>query len=195
MVKVVVAHYNENLDWTKQLKYETIIISKCGISQDVFPNKGNEASSYLQYIIDHYDNLDDITIFVHGHQFAWHHKSDIVPKINNIEFIHDYYNINEIQLEKLDNAVGPGSDCDSILYDTWKNFINETGIVVDYINLHCRCSAQFYVKKELIRNRSKAEYIIMYNWLKNTNITSFWTGRVFEHSWHYLFTSNLIDIL
>jgi hypothetical protein len=195
MVKVVIAHYNEDLDWVQHLKYDYIIISKRNIPLDVSPNKGNEASSYLKYIIDNYDNLDDYTIFVHGHRSHWHHKSNIDDKINNIDFIYDYYNINEIQTDKLDHIYGPDSMVDPILLQTWDNFINETGIHVDYFHLHCRAAAQFYVSKNSILKHSKNDYIIMYNWLMNTNITSFFTGRVFEHSWHFIFTSNLYDIL
>lgn len=35
-------------------------------------NKGHEAMVYLTYIIDHYDSLADVSIFMHAHQFAWH---------------------------------------------------------------------------------------------------------------------------
>ena len=31
-------------------------------------NKGNEATPYLQYIIDNYDNLPETIVFSHGHQ-------------------------------------------------------------------------------------------------------------------------------
>ena len=31
-------------------------------------NKGNEATPYLQYIIDHYDNLPKSIVFSHGHK-------------------------------------------------------------------------------------------------------------------------------
>jgi len=35
-------------------------------------NKGNEVMVYLSYIIDHYNNLSDVNIFMHSHRFAWH---------------------------------------------------------------------------------------------------------------------------
>jgi len=35
-------------------------------------NKGHEVMVYLSYIIDHYNNLSDVNIFMHSHQFAWH---------------------------------------------------------------------------------------------------------------------------
>lgn len=37
-------------------------------------NKGHESMTYLTYIIDHYDRLSDVTLFMHSHQFAWHNN-------------------------------------------------------------------------------------------------------------------------
>ena len=37
----------------------------------IVPNRGAEAMAYLSAIIDHYDNLPDIMIFMHAHRFAW----------------------------------------------------------------------------------------------------------------------------
>ena len=37
-------------------------------------NKGREAMAYLTYIIDHYDELADTTLFMHPHQWAWHNN-------------------------------------------------------------------------------------------------------------------------
>lgn len=35
-------------------------------------NQGQEAMAYTTFLIDHYDNLPDYMVFVHGHQKAWH---------------------------------------------------------------------------------------------------------------------------
>ena len=35
-------------------------------------NRGNEASSYLQYIVEHYDNLPEWSIFIHGNEYSHH---------------------------------------------------------------------------------------------------------------------------
>lgn len=34
-------------------------------------NKGHEVMVYLSYIIDHYDNLPDVAMFMHSHRYAW----------------------------------------------------------------------------------------------------------------------------
>ncbi|KAK5003739.1 hypothetical protein LTR28_009798, partial [Elasticomyces elasticus] len=37
-------------------------------------NKGHEVMVYLSYIIDHYEKLPDLSIFMHAHRFAWHNN-------------------------------------------------------------------------------------------------------------------------
>src|SRR2546430_3170769 len=35
-------------------------------------NKGHEVMIYLTYIIEHYDELPDVCIFMHAHRYSWH---------------------------------------------------------------------------------------------------------------------------
>ncbi|KAL1637248.1 hypothetical protein SLS58_009435 [Diplodia intermedia] len=37
-------------------------------------NKGHEVMAYLTFIVDFYDNLPDISIFMHSHLVAWHNN-------------------------------------------------------------------------------------------------------------------------
>ena len=71
---LVVARYNENLDWVNHFP-KKYIYNKGNIDtipddlkQDVInlPNVGREAHTYLYHIIENYDNLDDVTIFSQG---------------------------------------------------------------------------------------------------------------------------------
>jgi len=74
MNTVVVAHYKENIDWLKNVRnMKTCVISRQGMAPGIPPNRGNEASAYLEYIIHNYDTLSDYTVFVHGHRSDWHH--------------------------------------------------------------------------------------------------------------------------
>lgn len=47
-------------------------------------NKGHESMVYLTYIIDHYDTLNDVTMFMHSHQFAWHNNDLLNSDAANI---------------------------------------------------------------------------------------------------------------
>jgi len=186
---VVVAHYNENLDWMKNVKYNCTVISREGLERETRPNKGNEASVYLEYIIDHYYLLTDYIIFVHGHRTDWHHKENIDDKINRLIFHHKYFNINDQVVGKIDNT--------SLNYmlksKLMTNILNLIGGNIDIRNIRYRCSAQFYVTKDKIQSNSIELYKKMYNLLMKTEETSYWSGRVFEYLWHIIFTKNIID--
>ena len=59
-------------------------------------NKGNEASVYLKYIIDYYDELSNFTFFIHDEEFSWHHSGSIINKYKEaINSKNTYYNIND----------------------------------------------------------------------------------------------------
>lgn len=46
-----------------------------GISEaELYRNKGHEVMVYLSYIIDHYENLSDVNVFLHSHRFTWHNN-------------------------------------------------------------------------------------------------------------------------
>ena len=73
----VVAHFNENLSWLKDVKPFCKIYSKGGpqnappvdFEYEVLENNGREGQTYLFYICKHYDELKDVTIFTQGKAF------------------------------------------------------------------------------------------------------------------------------
>lgn len=79
MTSIVIARYNENLDWLK--KFNNLNIKVYDKGEDLIhnskklPNIGREAHTYLTYIVENYDNLDDVTIFTQGNPLD--HVSDI----------------------------------------------------------------------------------------------------------------------
>lgn len=86
-IQIVVSRYNEDLNWLKDEpfnKYNIVIYNK-GINDDFYKNNiskivkldnvGRCDHTYLYHIIENYDNLADITIFLPG-------SSDISYKID-----------------------------------------------------------------------------------------------------------------
>jgi hypothetical protein len=66
---LVISKYEENVDWLKNIKYPYIIYDKSEIPvKNSIPriNIGRESETLLYYIISHYNNLPDITIFLQG---------------------------------------------------------------------------------------------------------------------------------
>ena len=76
----VIAHYNENLDWIKPIASHSHVYHKGSdrqpptlqlLSWKTLPNVGRESHTYLHHIINHYDSLPEVTVFLqadNGHQ-------------------------------------------------------------------------------------------------------------------------------
>jgi len=78
-IQVVVAKYKENIDWVERCPHDTVVYSKSPADNNYVPHgKDGEASSYFRYILDHYDDLKEWTLFVHGHEHHWHHPMSIL---------------------------------------------------------------------------------------------------------------------
>jgi len=203
-VFVVIAHYNEDLEWTTQLQYPYQVISKAGIPQETPPNRGQEASAYLQYIITNYDNLLEYTIFIHAHRTSWHHLSKIDEKINKIEFKHPYYNINDMITNAVDHTVNEVG-LHSLVNPQFPESFNKMptmfpalerilSMPIDIHALRYKRAGQFYVHRDIILSNSKEIYIQLYEYLMTSDEPSYWTSRMFEYTWHFIFTHNLVDI-
>ncbi|KAI9810250.1 MAG: hypothetical protein M1827_006384 [Pycnora praestabilis] len=72
-LEIVIAHYNEDVDWLEPVKDFCTIYSKGGpknlppYPSIPLPNIGREGHTYLQHIAEQYDALPDVTIFLQGH--------------------------------------------------------------------------------------------------------------------------------
>jgi hypothetical protein len=81
---IVVARYNEDINWTKQ--FPNVKIYNKGeplndnYNEEFLDNVGREGHTYYKYIYDNYDNLEDYTIFLQGEPF--YHCPDLVERIN-----------------------------------------------------------------------------------------------------------------
>lgn len=160
-VRVVIAHYNENLKWIQAVPsdYE-ITISYAG-GEPVIPsdienkvtvektqNGGKDCGQWVRWIAKHYDELDDIILFLQGGPYTGH-TAEILLNISRdkITNIFDYF----MSGRPFHKAVGKG----------WQ-FGELTWIVPG--NLHTEpfsCGvwgSQHYVTKDVIRRRPKSFY-------------------------------------
>jgi len=185
----VVSRYKKNVDWVYKLKN----INKYFIYDKEMPeslynipvNKGNEASVYLKYIIDNYNNLADFTFFIHDDEYAWHHTGSILDLFDEaVNSNKLYYNINA------------GCILGSIVSNRYYNdiLIWYNNYIEKYIPLNSlpnpdwtqdhRGSAQFLVHKSLITNLPLEFYQNLYNWIIITDMPNEKSGRFLEYTWH-----------
>lgn len=189
MINCVVSRYKKNVDWAYKLKN----INKLYIYDKETPeneynipvNKGNEASVYLKYIVDNYDNLADFTFFTHDEEFAWHHSGSIIDRFDEAVMSNKlYYNINDVAV------------MGNIRYDRWykeiliwynnyiEKYIPRNTLPNQSWTLGYRGSAQFLVHKSIITKLPLEFYENLYNWIITTDMPNEKSGRFLEWTWH-----------
>lgn len=197
---VVVARYNKNVDFAYKINNGTninIFVYDKENPENPFNvpvNKGNEASVFLKYIIDFYNNLSEYTFFIHDEEFAWHHTGSIVDKYNEaIASERKYYNINDKCFWNVHNSIP------AHLYKELLEWYNE--YVEEYIPINkvpnntdfifgYHGSAQFLVHKHLIRSLPREFYKKIYDWIITTDLPNYTSGRFLEWTWHVFWRIN-----
>lgn len=188
-INVVVSRYHNPVDWVYRLTgvNQIFVYEKENPNSpyNVPVNKGQEASAYLKYVVDHYDVLADYTFFTHDEEYSWHHKGNIVDlfyEAKNSGRL--YYNINEkcILGSIMSNPLYPE------IIEWYKTYI-ERYIPMDNLpnidfTVGNRGSAQFLVHRCLIRRLPRVFYEDLYNWIITTHLTNYATSRFMEWTWH-----------
>jgi hypothetical protein len=202
--KIIVARYNENIEWLNSEISNCIIYNKgnkLGIENEIFlENVGRESETYLHYIIDNYDNLPDVVVFTQA-RISDHKGRDDVRYLINIKnealnysksnnFFEHYDKGNNIHFDKEWNLRKDGY----YLKDNYKNnnpitFLKwfKSNIDINYPNpIRLYINAIFAVRKEYIINKP-IEYYKRLILEVNHHIDST-EGHFFERSWYYIFS-------
>ena len=185
-MNIVVSRYKKNTDFIYKLeKYgvNILIYDKETPSNpyNVPINRGNEASAYLKYIVDHYDNLPEYTFFLHDEEYSWHHDGSIEERfleaVNSNEL---YYNINNFYLKPTD------LEQNYKFYRWYKKYIQPyiplRTLPKNWMEGHKGC-AQFLVHKSLIQHLPKKFYQDLYDWILNFKDGKL-SGYYLEWTWH-----------
>ncbi|OJD25364.1 hypothetical protein ACJ73_03266 [Blastomyces percursus] len=161
-------------------------------------NKARESMVYLTYIIDHYDKLPDIMIFMHSNRYQWHNDDpiyDAVPIIQSLRLKH----VHKVGYAPLRCTWIPG--CPSELHplnptDTgpenrqrseaayaaaFKTFFPNIPVPSA---VGAPCSSQFAVTSHQVKKRPKESYELMRRWVMETDLPDAVCGRVMEYMWH-----------
>jgi hypothetical protein len=166
-IKIIVARYNEDIEWTKQFP-NVIIYNKgndiLGLSNEiVLNNVGREGHTYYKYICENYDLLDDYTIFLQGNPFD--HSSNIIYKIHDFlinQYIVEYGILSNFILQSNLNDCYEHSGLNFKLY--YEILFNENKENLDFI---FGAGAQFIVSKNQILKHPKEFYQKIVDMLSN----------------------------
>ena len=176
---LVVAKYNENVEWVSNLGHSFTIYNKgtennIGNSINV-PNIGRESETYLRYIRDNYTKLPETLVFLQGDPFP--HCRTLEYQIANYQNEPVYYLGNELIYDLEDGSPHhPGLNIVEIakllgIYRGTKKYYFVPG-------------AQFIVKASTIKNRS-LEW-----WKRAYKVHSMFHSSpwVYERFWNDIFT-------
>lgn len=207
---MVISHYNEDLSYLNTepfSNYNHIIYTKGENSPNFkndkiikLPNVGVCVHTYLQYIIDNYDSLPDISIFLPGSCMDNHKKNMTLNTISKVEKTNNsVFYVNKVEDVK--------KELYNFTLDEWKNTnINNqelnsdtklrkseirpfgkwyekyfTDIIINGVNY----GGIFAVSREHIRNRSKESYKELINLVNKDKNEE--TAHYFERAFLALF--------
>jgi len=164
----LIARWKEDIAWTSELPFCYVVMEKEGNGHDagadpnfVVANKGNEASSFLHFIDQNYDNLPDNLVATHGEQKS-EHSVNLVPLLQSVDLdAYGYASLNGIVFPMVD----PDDFCD--IYSFYANVMVPHNTPEkklypdfprDFTGFSLACCAQFVVSKERILRNPKAAY-------------------------------------
>ena len=136
--QIVIARYNENINWLLPYRDITIIYNKGDYNpilnkfQTIYlENVGRESHTYIYHIVNNYDNLAERTLFFQGN-ISDHKMLDIEDYFKNDNFIGQFneinikdlsHNINHYGKYKKDYLSGNMKKCNFTPYDWIKKVI------------------------------------------------------------------------
>lgn len=199
---------HENVNWIleKMPEQQTAVYVADDPSAPLHPpkNKGHEVMVYLSWIIDNYDNLPDVAIFMHAHQLSWH-NDEILG--NDAHLLITRLNRHRVWREGFVNMrcswhpgcpdwMHPGNteqdaqkQEEVLLAKSWSELfpLDEVPTV-----LAQPCCAQFALSRERIQAKPYAQYVWYRDWLFNTRLPDRLSGRIWEYVWQFVFTGQNI---
>ena len=187
---LVIARYNENIDWVKNINcVDKIYLYNKGDNIDIehikLPNINREAHTYIHHIVTNYDQLADITFFCQGHPFD-HMSGDIT-----IENINEKINTLLLPEEGKSPFYTKGmSGCDdgvtTVLYrELFENSVPHTAFSP---------GAQWVAAKDNIRSKSLNFYVNIQEKLQVNRHSwndTLYNGWSFESMWYYIFDKSV----
>lgn len=187
-VEVVVAKFNEDVSWTKNVKHKVTIYNKNREDDHLYennlPNYGKDAQTHLYHIINNYDNLTDFTIFLQGNPFD-HYCENCVEFINSYKFDKEFHPLGATYVRDNEGCIKQATDyCDKMGISYELPFMFVAGM-------------QCIVKKETIQKNNRDFYVKLIESIRKTISLSSGPGDgndnniwALEYTWPTIFGVN-----
>lgn len=175
--------------------------------------KGREAGAYLNYIVDNYHSLTDVTIFIHNQDHAWHNtrlfnlrmSRNLARLSRAFVFNEGYFNLRcdwepgcparlNLTSPTLGSSSGNNDETDpevEAMRMAWSQ-IHPDGALPAVLAQPC-CS-QFAASRKRIHAIPLARWIHFRDWVVSTQLSDWAAGRVWEYTWQYLLAGDRVAI-
>lgn len=176
-IEIVVARYREDLGWLESLQHWPTTVYDKGDPQaaHALPNVGREADTYLQHIVQHYDELAEVTVFLQGNPFD--HVQNLFEKIGSLD--------EKVQFRDLGDAIlaenTRGEPYQPVL-DLSKGYREHFEEEPPEFYL-CHAAACFAVHRDVIHARPKTYYELLLERVRRDRLGPWWI----ERHWHRVF--------
>ena len=190
MLTVVVARYNESLEWTSNIsntRTKCIIYNKGSKLDHIgpiihLPNVGREGHTYLYHIINNYDNLSEYTMFLQGQPF------DHTPYLESILASDEWKKPFHVMSANIFNLTVNHDSNPYTMLELYNILFNRKKTEFSF---WFGAGAQFCVSRTTIRSRSKEFYQKIYAILaRDVNPIE---GHAIERFWPMIFLGESLD--
>ena len=191
MLTIVVARYNEPIEWTNGIindKTKCIIYNKGSkLNHSVcpviyLPNVGREGHTYLYHIINNYDNLSEYTMFLQGQPF------DHTPYLECILASDEWKKPFHVMSANIFNLIVNQEHNPYNMYGLYSTIFNRKK---KELSFWFGAGAQFCVSRATIHSRPKEFYEKIYAILaRDVNPIE---GHVIERFWPMIFLGENLE--
>ena len=178
-VELIVAHYEEDLSWLEDYaSLKTRVYGKGSDDGDQrLPNVGREAHTYLHHIVEHYDDLAEVTVFLQGNPSE--HVAGLFEKVCSLDTDTPFIYLGDDILVEDGRGVPPQPGLP--LKEFYEELFNATA--PEYFS--CRAGACFAVSRTTIRSRPREFYQHALKLVLAVELGAW----AIERLWHVIFAS------
>lgn len=200
MIDIVLSRYKRDINFIYKIKESIEDVNILVYDKEnpknpnnVPVNKGNEASVYLKYIIEHYHNLPEFTIYIHDEEYSWHHTGSILDRILQAkDSEHLYYNLNHFTWTEPNTIWKNHPEIYPHFLRWYNQYIDKyipKRLLPNYpdFTYGFKGCAQFKIHKSLIKNFPIEFYQDLYDWITTTDLANAFSGRYLEWTWHVFY--------
>jgi hypothetical protein len=193
MVNIIIAKYNENIDWIKNINHKITVYDKSNSpvnSSIKLKNIGREGETFLYHIVKNYYNLDEVTVFLQGDPFE--HLQLLVGW--RAELLKEEI---DIVINKINTEINNNSDFSTfyqVLYNIPNNTngVDTTNACLKYYNEYydkftVSPGAQYIVPKKYILSRPFEFWQKLHNAMYNEELN----GYCQEQLWYLAYNHKM----